>query len=115
MSFIRYIKKIEYLDNLIRRKATGNQQQFAKKVGMSRSTLNSYLNEMKLLKFPIKYDRKINSYYYQHDGKFVTSFFQESLSKEEMGTYKAGSAALLIWELPVYKNSMNSFSPIILD
>lgn len=90
MAFIRYIKKIEFLDSLIRRKATGNQSEFAKKARMSRSTLNEYLNEMKQLNFPIKFDRSINSYYYEHDGRLVKSFFEEIISKEEMKHYKGG-------------------------
>jgi hypothetical protein len=97
MSFIRYIKKIEFLDSLIRRKATGNQIEFAKKARMSRSTLNQYLSEMKQLNFPIKFDRSKKSYYYEHDGRLVKSFFEEIISKDEMKQYKGG---ITLWYMP---------------
>jgi len=91
MSFIRYIKKIEFLDSLIRKKATGNQKEFSRKARMSRSTLNEYLNEMKQLNFPIKFDRNLNSYYYEHDGRLVKSLFEEGMTKEEMKQHTGGT------------------------
>lgn len=77
MCITKYIHKLEFLDSLIRKKATGNQAQFARKAKMSRSTLNEYLREMKRLNFPIKFDRTRNSYYYEREGRFVKSLFEE--------------------------------------
>ena len=79
MSILRYFKIIEHLDYFIRRKATGNQKEFARKLGMSRSLLNIYLNEMKELGFPITYCRKRNTYYYTYDGNMVKTLFKKNL------------------------------------
>lgn len=79
------------LDYLIRCKATGNQQQFARKAGMSRAMLNIYLNEMKMLGFPINFSRARNTYYYEEDGSMVNSLFERRLSKEEMKQYGGGN------------------------
>ena len=75
MSFLRYYRKMQLLDSLIRRKATGNQRTFAKKAGMSKSSLNLYLNEMKEMGFPICYSKEKNSYYYLEEGRMVSSLF----------------------------------------
>ncbi len=109
MSFIRYFRKIEFLDSLIRRKATGNQKEFAKKARMSRSTLNEYLNEMKQLNFPIKFDRTINSYYYEDDGTLVKSFFEKKITTEEMQHYKGGAAPLYITDLIFFQDNLKFF------
>jgi len=75
MAILRYLKKIYYIDNLIRKKATGNQKEFARKIGMSRSMLNEYIKEMKELGFPIGYSRKKSTYYYLEDGYMVDRLF----------------------------------------
>lgn len=77
MSFIRYIQKVQYLDFLIRTKATGSQKDFARKANMSKSTLNEYLNDMKDLGFPIAFDRSQNTYYYIESGQMVASLFEK--------------------------------------
>ena len=82
MSFLRYFKKLQLIDSLIRRKATGNQELFARKTCMSRSLLNLYLNEMKEMGFPIKYCKKRNTYYYEEEGHIVTSMFEKTPIRE---------------------------------
>ena len=91
MSVLRYLQKMQLLDYLIRRKATGNQKEFARKAGMSRGLLNIYLNEMKELGFPISYCRKRNSYYYEEDGCMVKSLFEKAVTKEEMKRHIGGA------------------------
>lgn len=92
MPILRYFKKIEHLDSLIRRKATGNQVEFARRVNLSRSTLNEYLREMKLLGFPIKFSKQRNSYYYTEEGNIAKSLFTSGLSYEEMDQIKGGNS-----------------------
>jgi hypothetical protein len=90
MSVLRYLQKMQLLDRMIRRKATGNQKEFARKAGMSRGLLNIYLNEMKELGFPISYCRRRSSYYYEEEGRMVESLFEKAISKEEMNRYTGG-------------------------
>lgn len=90
MSILRYFKKIELLDYFIRRRATGNQKEFAHKAGMSKSMLNEYLKEMKEMGFPIEYDREHNSYFYDRQGRMVKTLFKEGLDESEMKKYHGG-------------------------
>lgn len=94
MSFTRYILKIKLMDDLIRRKSTGNQATFCRKVSMSRSLLNNYIKEMKNLGFPIEYDRRRSSYYYTEEGRMVNCLFEGQLSDTEMGSLTGGYATL---------------------
>lgn len=87
MSILRHIKRMEFIDFLIRRKATGNLQVFACKNRLSKNGLLQVLKEMKEIGFPIKYSRYINSYYYEKEGQMVKKMFIEEgtmLTREEM-------------------------------
>jgi DNA-binding IclR family transcriptional regulator len=79
MSVLRYFKKLQLIDSFIRRKATGNQKQFAEKVFLSRSMLNEYLKEMKELGFPIGYCKQKKTYYYEEDGSLVKKLFSPNI------------------------------------
>ena len=68
------IYKLEYLDELIRRKATGSPEELAQKLRMCERGVYNYIRLMKDLGATIKYCRKRNSYYYQSDGKFNFKF-----------------------------------------
>lgn len=70
MAFLKYFLRVQQLDDLIRRKATGSPATLAKKMNLSRSVLMDYLQDMRKLGFPIKYDRHRNTYYYEeNEGK----------------------------------------------
>ena len=84
MSILRYFRKIEFLHDLIRKKATGDRSSFARKAGMSKSMLSEYLLEMKTLGFPIRYDRNRNTYYYEYDGKMVKTLFEDQARETDI-------------------------------
>jgi predicted DNA-binding transcriptional regulator YafY len=64
MSIITSIDKIEQINSLIRFKQTGNPEEFAKKLNVSRSMLYQYIEEMKTLGATIKYSRYSETFYY---------------------------------------------------
>lgn len=87
MAILKHIKRLIYIDNLIKRKATGNLGNFAAKNGLSKRAMTDVLTEMKELGFPIKYDRTRNTYYYMEQGEMVKNLFVKNgkvLSKEQM-------------------------------
>lgn len=62
------LKKIIYMDYLIKHKSTGTPEQFAKKLNISRSTYFDYLFYMRgELTLDICYDRSNSTYYYEGD------------------------------------------------
>ena len=64
MSLLKYIYRLKRMDDLIRRKATGDSDEFAKKIGISRSVLMENLREMRQLGASIAYCQIRNSYQY---------------------------------------------------
>ncbi len=84
MSLKNYLQRLQFIDSLISKKATGSQKVLAEKMRLSRSGLNKLLNEMKEAGFPIRYDHQKQSYYYENSGRMVPTLFQEELSREEM-------------------------------
>lgn len=84
MSLARYLQKLRFIDHLICRKATGTQKALASKVGVSASTLNEYLGEMRDMGFPIRYCHKRRTYFYEKEGRMVDSLFSEDTTREEL-------------------------------
>ncbi|MDP1844748.1 MAG: hypothetical protein Q8K64_15130 [Sediminibacterium sp.] len=88
MSIVKYFKRIQYIDQLIRRKATGNIASLAKKLSLSKRATFLYLNDMKELGFPIQYGNDCNCYYYEENGKIVDTLFikdNSQTSENEFG------------------------------
>jgi hypothetical protein len=75
MALLKHIKRLKYIDYMIKRKATGDLEQFARKNGLCKRAMTDVLSEMKELGFPIKYDRTRQTYYYDEVGEMVKQLF----------------------------------------
>lgn len=87
MAILKHVKRIAYIDFVIKRKATGDLETFARKNGLSKRAMTSVLQEMKELGFPIKYDRERRTYYYTEEGQMVQCLFIKNgqlLSRDEV-------------------------------
>lgn len=91
MSLITYLQRLQFIDFLIRHKATGNLQNLADKNRLSKSHTHAVLKEMREAGFPIKYDRKEQRYYYAEEGDAATFLFgtKNLLTRDEMKNIKA--------------------------
>ncbi|MFL9485010.1 hypothetical protein ACI6Q2_19655 [Chitinophagaceae bacterium LWZ2-11] len=86
MSLLKAIKRLEYANFLIKRRATGDLETFARKMNLSKSAVSELLSQMRELGATILYDRKNNTYYYSESGEFSISKFMkygEILTREE--------------------------------
>lgn len=61
------IRLLERCDGLIRRKATGKPVQFARKLGISKSSLYDTINLMKEMGAPIEYCNSRQCYIYKYE------------------------------------------------
>lgn len=77
MSLLKNIRRLEYANFLIRNKATGNLETFAKKMNLSKSAVREFLSQMREMGTSIQYDRKRKTYYYSEDGEFCISRFMK--------------------------------------
>lgn len=71
---MNFIEKVERLDHQIRQGSTGNAQQLAQKLGISKRSVFHYLKWMKDRGAPITFSRIRKSYIYEHDVEFVATF-----------------------------------------
>jgi predicted DNA-binding transcriptional regulator YafY len=79
MYYDETLKRIKFIDQLIRIKGTGPAEKLAERLGVSRATIYVYINLMKENGAPIKFCKFRKSYYYDEDGCFEIRF----LRKEE--------------------------------
>jgi predicted DNA-binding transcriptional regulator YafY len=68
--------RLEYLDNLIRLKATGDPKTLAKKLNISVRAVYDYINTLKAQGAPINYNRHKETYYYDEQGHFCFKFMR---------------------------------------
>lgn len=68
------IKRLQYIDTLIRENKTGNAEELAEVVGVSSRTIYKYLHIMKKLGAPIAFNALSKTYYYEMEGSFVCAF-----------------------------------------
>jgi hypothetical protein len=72
MSFLQQLHMLQRMHRLIHLKSTGNPDNFAKKLNISRPTLYRYLEELKGFGAPIMYCKDRESFCYETD--FVLKF-----------------------------------------
>lgn len=99
MSTLKYVERLQRMDQLIRMKATGTSVMFAERMGISRSVLMETIKDLKDMGCEIAYCRIRQSYYYAKKGKLHIGFLADESSR-----IKGGG-----------KFSQNSVSPIISD
>lgn len=85
MSILKYLERARRMDDLIRRKATGNAEEFAKKLGISRSVLMDHLRDLRDLGAPIQYDETSHCYYYAEE---FSLFIRE---RDKLKSYEGGN------------------------
>ena len=69
MSLIKYFERIKRIDHLINLRATGTPEEFARRLGIRRSTLFNNLQELRNLGVNIKYSSYRQTYYYADDSR----------------------------------------------
>lgn len=77
MSLIKAIKRLEYANFLIKKKATGDLETFAKKMNLSTRSVSELISQMREMGAAISYDRQRKSYYYEVSGEFCISRFMK--------------------------------------
>lgn len=69
-----FIDRLQAIDRLIQRKATGNPREFARRLRLSRSSLYDYLTLLKNFGAPIRYCKRRLTFFYKEEGGFCFQF-----------------------------------------
>jgi len=71
---IKQIALIERIDQLVRMQATGAPEDFAYRLGISKTKLYRTINIMRDLKAPVSYDISLQSFIYEEEVGFRFGF-----------------------------------------
>lgn len=88
MASLKYVHRLQRMDNLIARRATGSPEAFAQRMGLCRSELMNCLNELRQLGAEIAYCRNRQSYYYPEGKRLFVGFVSPTDVKQEEMTAK---------------------------
>ena len=67
MAYEEYCRRMERLQHYIKRECTGDADELAEKLGVSRRTLFNYLETLRIDRMAIKFSRYRKTYYYEHE------------------------------------------------
>jgi len=86
--------KLDRLDNLIRRAATGSPENLAERLEMSRSSLFELIAFLRVeMRAPIIYNKNRLSYMYSYNPRFYLGFERDQINTFEM--FNADSSVLI--------------------
>lgn len=71
MAIIKYLERVDRMNSLISMQSTGTPEEFARRMGMKRSTLFLTLQEMREIGTDIRYSNSCQSYYYADDRRIT--------------------------------------------
>jgi len=91
MKFIQQIEQYKKLDKLIEQACTGTPDELAVRLQISRTQLYTFLESMKFLGAPIKYNRVLKSFYYTYKFKLSISINVQMITAEESKTIYGGN------------------------
>lgn len=64
MEFIRQIERLQLMNKLLKEQRTGNPEQLAERLGVSRRQMYVYLEYLKDLGVDVQFSRRLNSFKY---------------------------------------------------
>lgn len=83
MKFLCYIDRINQMNLLLQRSATGSPFEFANRLGVSRTRLYEMIDELRSYGAPITYDRCLRTFYYSEPFDIRVNMKVSSLDTEE--------------------------------
>jgi biotin operon repressor len=94
MEFNVICNKLNYLHELISKKATGSPAELAKKLGVTDRTAKSYISQLRKLGAHISYSQSTHSYFYQKPMVFKFGF--EEIDDSSLNQIKGGLFNIVI-------------------
>lgn len=86
MKLFDYIDRLKIIHKLVEEQKTGSPEEFAKRLGIKRSTLYFIFEELKSKGISIVYSRQIRSFYYEYPINFSIGYSIEVIKKDEIKT-----------------------------
>jgi biotin operon repressor len=96
MSLLKFVYRLRRIDDLIKRENTGASDEFAEKVGISRSMLMENLREMRELGAKIEYCQRRNSYRYLSDFELIIGHSAKQTLRGGKSIYWANASSYIM-------------------
>ena len=83
MKFFTILDRIDKMNKLVSEKRTGTPQEFASRLGVSRTSLYELIDEFRSRDVPIAYSKSIRSFYFTRPYEIRITFLLRPLTDEE--------------------------------
>lgn len=90
MKLFEFIDRLQTIHKQVEQQKTGTPEEFAKRLGIKRSTLYSIIEELKSKDIPIAYSRQLRSFYYERPITFNIGYSIELLNQKELEENRGG-------------------------
>jgi hypothetical protein len=94
MSGLKYISRLERIDQFIRQERTGNAPAFAGRLEISVRQLYNLIDELKDLGLPVEYCRVRQTYYYRYHCRIVFEIRVEEINPLDYKSIQGGFSLL---------------------
>jgi hypothetical protein len=90
MSGLKYISRLERIDQFIRQERTGNAPAFACRLEISVRQLYNLIDELKDLGLPVEYCRTRQTYYYRYHCRIIFEIRVEEINHQDYKNIQGG-------------------------
>ena len=105
MCTLKYIERLERIDQFLRQQRTGTAYEFAERLGISRRQLFNLLDELKDLGLPVIYSRSARTFMYEYNCRLKINIEVLELEPVELSYYSGGNRKI------VYNLTIEYFRP----
>ena len=102
MKSFEQLERLKRMNRLIKEERTGSPQEFAKRLGVSKSHLYRCIEEVRELGAPIRFCRTRQTYFYKNEFELKVSYsvqlISEQMTKKIAGGYHLKNTSLLFYE-----------------
>ncbi len=91
MKVFKYLERIKMIHKLVNQEQTGSPDEFAKRLGISRTRLYEIVDDLKLEGAPIAYSKSCRTFYYQDPFHISITFDIRSLSNSDANKCNGGT------------------------
>jgi hypothetical protein len=90
MKILHYLERIERIHKMVLQENTGSPNEFARRLGISRTRLYEIMDELKLEGAPISYSKSCRTFYYEEPFHISISVDIKTLDNEEVAITSGG-------------------------
>ncbi len=91
MKVFEYLDRFSLMQKLLEGRCTGTPEEFAGKLGISRTSLYETLDELKSRGAPIAYSKSVKTFYYTEPFEIMISCYLRPMTFQEEKEYSGGN------------------------